>query len=102
MTGRPFDRFRTFISASSARPDASCPQEPAWAADVAAAPAGLLPAAVTADARSTERPAAAGRFEAAREDGCSVARRAGDHCAPAVPDDSAPVDWEPADLAAPD
>jgi hypothetical protein len=102
MTGRPFDRYRNFIAASSARPDASCPQEPAWVADVAAAPAGLLPAAVTADARSTERSAAAGRFAASREDDCSVARRACDHCAPAVLDDSAPADWEPVDLAVPD
>ena len=70
--------------------------------DVAAEPAGLQLAVVIQGAGSKEQPVADGRSEGARERGCSVAQQAGDRCAPAVPSDSAPVDWEPADLAAPD
>jgi len=92
---------RKFIAASSVHPDVSYPQEPAWAADVAAVATAVFPlAAVIQAVDSTEQPVADGRFEAAREHGCSVAQQARDHFSLAAVHDSAPVGLEPPGVAA--
>ena len=64
------------------------------------ATAGFPLADVTQAVGSKEQPVADGRFEAAREHGCSVAQQARDHFSLAAVHDSAPVGLEPPGVAA--